>query len=205
MSKHAVLPAPGRKRFSAVVIGAGVVAAVALSLSFSGTLSAFTLSFLHSTNTVSTASTSIEQRNADGSTLSCAPDASGAASCSNTNLYSGMTLRPGDSASTTVTFKNTGSTTPTAFTFNPGACTTTPSSGTDLCDRVIVTMKWRSADVLPASTKPKAIAGTSVAVPNPPAPGESYTAVVTVTLPTGSANDTSGLSLSQPITWTFTA
>jgi hypothetical protein len=205
MSKHAVLPAPGRKRFSAVVIGAGLVAAVALSLSFSGTLSAFTLSFVHSTNTVSTASTTIEQRSADGSTVNCAPDANGAASCSNTNLYSGMTLRPGDSQSTTVTFKNTGTTTPTHFTFNPGACTTTPSSGTDLCDRVVLTMKWRGADVLSASTTPKSIAGTSKEIPNPPAPGESSTAVVTVALPTGSANDTSGLSLSQPITWTFTA
>jgi hypothetical protein len=205
MSKHAVLPTSGRKRFSVVVIGAGVAAAVALSLSFSGTLSAFTLSFLHSTNTVSTASTSIEQRSADGSTLNCAPDAAPLASCSNTNLYSGMTLRPGGSASTTVTFKNTGSATPVGFSFNPGACTTTPSSGVDLCDRVIVTMTWRGADVISASRTAKAIAGTSIAVPNPPAPGESYSAVVTVTLPTANATDTSGLSLSQPITWTFTA
>jgi hypothetical protein len=188
-----------------VVIGAGVAAAVALSLSFSGTLSAFTLSFLHSTNTVSTASTSIEQRSADGSTLNCAPDASGAASCDTTNLYSGMTLRPGESGSTTLTFKNTGATTPTGFSFNPGACTTTPSSGTDLCDRVVVTMKWRNADVISSSRTAKALAGTKTEVPNPPAPGESYTAVVTVTLPTGSASDTSGLSLSQPITWTFAA
>ncbi|WP_248703813.1 hypothetical protein [Curtobacterium sp. MWU13-2055] len=206
MSRHVIANRAGRRRFSPLLIGAGVAAAVALSMSFSGTLSAYTASFVHPDNTVSTASISIAETSADGSNTTCGTDSSGTATCRTANLYSGQTLSPGDTKSTTVTFKNTGSTTPQRFALTGGACTTSPaSSSVDLCDKVVVSLKWRNADVLPASTTPKSLAGTTTVVPNPPAPTEVLSAVVTVTLPADTANSTSGLSLSQPLTWTFTA
>ncbi|WIE64250.1 hypothetical protein DEI99_013555 [Curtobacterium sp. MCLR17_036] len=206
MSKHVVATTAGRKRFSPLVIGAGIAAAIALSMSFSGTLSAYTASFLHPNNTVSTASIDVAETNEAGSSTTCTTDASGSATCSTPNLYSGQTLRPGDSKTTNVTFKNSGKAEPKQMTLTGGSCATTPSGNSvDLCQKVIVTMKWLDADVLPDATTPASLAGTSTTIPYPLQPSEVRTAKITVTLPANSANNTAGLSLSQPLTWTFTA
>lgn len=209
MSKHAVIARGGRRRFSPLVIGAGVAAAVALALSFSGTLSAFTVDFLHQTNTVSTASVSIVETTSDGKTVTCAPS-SGRATCTDQNLYGGQTLRPGGVSTASVSFTNTGTTTPSTLSMRFGPCTVTvtatgASSDGKLCDAVTVSLKWRSQTYMANDITATMLANTTKAIDNLPKAGETATADFTVTLAQSAGDDTSGLTLTQPITWTFTA
>ena len=77
MSKHIHTTRAGRLRFSPLLLGAGIAAAVALPMSFSGTLSAYTATFLHPDNTVSTASINVAETNAGGTSTTCTTDSSG--------------------------------------------------------------------------------------------------------------------------------
>lgn len=207
MSRHATtVTRAQRQRINLVVLAAGVAAAVVLAASFSGTLSVFTQAFLHGTNTVSTSTIRIAETTADGLPGACTTAADGTASCTDPNLYGGQSLRPGESSATqTISFANTGTATPTGFRLTGGPCTTVPESGSDLCRQLVVKMTWRGADVLPASTTPAFLAANAVTLPNPPAAGERFPFTVQVSLPEGATAPTSGVTLSQALTFTFSA
>ncbi|KTR53391.1 hypothetical protein [Curtobacterium oceanosedimentum] len=207
MSRHATTVTRARRRRSELVaIAAGVTAAVVLALSFSGTFSVFTQAFVHGTNTVSTSTIRIVETAADGSPGACTTAADGTASCTDPDLYGGGSLRPGESSTTqTISFANTGTATPTGFRLTGGPCTTAPTSGSDLCSQLVVKMTWRGADVLPASTTPAFLAANAITLPNPPAAGERFPLTVQVSLPGGATAPTSGVTLSQSLTFTFSA
>lgn len=207
MSRHATpTTSAQRQRLNLVVVAAGLIAAIVLALTFSGTLSVFTQAFLHGTNTVSTPSIRIAETDADGSTETCSTDAAGTATCTDPDLYGGQVLRPGQSSNPqTVTFANTGDSTPTAFEVSAGSCSTTPSTGADLCDQLLVTMTWRGRTLWDGGRTPTWLATHRTSLPDPPAAGERVPFTVQVSLPADATASTSGVTLSQPITFTFTA
>lgn len=208
MSRHATpSTVTGRQRVNFVVIAAGVVAAVVLALTFSGTLSAFTQAFLHPTNTVSSKSISIQETDSSGTaSTSCTTTSPGVTSCTNPDLYGNQVLKPGETSSTqTISFKNTGTAAPTSFSVKGGTCTTNPSSGAALCNQLVVYMTWRGADFLSDGTTPNALAANSQTIPNPPAAGERFELTVKVKLPSNATDDTSGVTLTQPLTFTFSS
>lgn len=207
MSRHATtVPRARRRRSELVLVAAGVAAAVVLAMSFSGTLSVFTQAFLHGTNTVATSTIQIVETTADGSPGACTTAADGTASCTDPDLYGGQSLRPGGrSEPQTIFFENTGTATPTGFRLTGGPCATTPESGSDLCRQLVVKMTWRGADVLPAPTTPAYLAANAITLPYPPAAGERYPLAVQVSLPDGATAPTSGVTLSQALTFTFSA
>jgi hypothetical protein len=207
MSRHATpVSRAQRQRLNLAVIAAGLAAAVVLALTFSGTLSVFTQAFLHGTNTVSTSTIRIAETTADGSPGACTTGSDGTASCTDPNLYGGESLRPGDSSTTqTIYFANTGTATPTGFRLTGGPCATSPASGSDLCNQLVVKMTWRGADVLPASTTPAYLAANAITLPNPPAANERIPLTVQVSLPQDATAPTSGVTLSQALTFTFSA
>lgn len=207
MSRHATPTTRAqRQRLNLAVIAAGLAAAIVLAMTFSGTLSVFTQAFLHGTNTVSTTTVQIAETTADGSPGSCTTTTDGSATCTDPNLYGGQSLRPGTASTTqTIFFANTGSATPTGFRLTGGPCATTPADVSDLCGQLVVKMTWRGADVLPASTTPAALAARAVTLPNPPAPNERIPLTVQVSLPDDATASTSGVTLSQALTFTFSA
>ncbi len=207
MSRHATpVTRAQRQRLNLVVIAAGLAAAIVLALTFSGTLSVFTQAFLHGTNTVSTPTIRIAETDIDGTTETCSTDATGSATCSDPDLYGGQALRPGQSSiPQSVTFANTGDSTPTAFEIRAGRCSTTPSTGADLCDQLLVTMTWRGRALWEEPRTPSWLATHRTSLPDPPAAGQHFPFTVQVSLPADATASTSGATLSQPITFTFSA
>lgn len=207
MSRHATtVTRAQRRRIELVTIAAGVAATVVLALSFSGTLSVFTQAFLHGTNTVATSTIQIVETAADGSPGACTTATDGTATCTDPDLYGGEALRPGKSSTPrTISFENTGTATPTGFRLTGGPCATAPTSGADLCRQLVVEMTWRGADVLDEPTTPADLAANAITLPDPPAAGEHFPLTVRVSLPENATAPTSGVTLSQPLTFTFSA
>ncbi len=206
MSRHATPTTRAqRRRLEFVVMAAGLAAAVVLATGFSGTLSVFTQAFVHGTNTVATTELRIAETTIDGATERCSLDESGTSQCRD-DLYGGQVLRPGGSSTQTVYFTNSGQTTPSAFRLTGDACSTRPDRGAALCDELLVTITWRDEDVSPArQMTPSSLAAQPVVVSDPPAPGETIPLTVRVELPQSASAPTSGVTLSQPLSFTFSA
>jgi hypothetical protein len=217
MSKHAVAAPGARKRFSPLVLAAGLAAAVALSLSFSGTLSAWTASIIDGPtaagNSVTTASVSMLETSSDNTNVSCSSTSgtNNSYSCTTVNLYGNsgaQPLSPNTSHVVHITLKNTGTVTPTAFSMTTGACSQTTVTGgaTDLCDKVYVAVKQGASDLLPASTSLNSLHNNfGVESLTALAPGTTVDMTFTITLAAGADNTYQGLTASQPVTFSFTA
>lgn len=150
------------------------VASVALIASLAaGTLGAYSAQITNDGNTAGTGKlTMSESEIVDGQPTKTQDTASGnnnTIAVSDINKYGGnMKMVPGDSQTTTVQFKNTGSVDASAFTLNFGDCTATGKneSANSLCDALQVTVT--SGDqTLANQQSPSALSGQTINIESP--------------------------------------
>lgn len=228
MARHAA--AARRRRLrpgpQGLVVGACAVAAVLMGLSVNGTLSDWTSAVLtNSNNTVATAAAVILQEvGPDGTSAhtsqTCrSSDGSGnAATCTTINKYGGTTspLSPGGTQSTDVTFTNLGAANASSFVLTPGACASSPSSGTptpnNLCTTdLTVALSCSGGSTYSAGAAWSDLAYAAGAAGSMPtlthaaglAAGASATCRITVALPSSASVLDQGVTLSQPLSWTL--
>lgn len=224
--KHQVRT-PGRRRFQPVLILAGIGAAAVLSLSMSGTLSAFAATITNSTNTAASGSVILQETGANstspiGASVTCtSTDANSAdlnsATCATINKYGGnLAMVPATSGSTTnlvtttETFKNTGTATAASFILAPGACTQSANgvvSGTasDFCAKLNVVIAVNGV-VVQTTTAAALAQGGPITLPAVPAPGgPAVTLKFTVSIDSSAGNSYQGLAASQPLVWTLSS
>ncbi len=210
----------GRRRLSVVAIATGLIGVVILALSMTSSLAAFTASITNSVNTAAAGTVIMQEQNATASTTCLSTDGTGnnvtsnTATCSTINKYGGSTtMVPGQTVSTTVTIKNTGTASVSSFTLAPGTCTQSGNvtgSATDLCAKLGVvitqTVGGTSTAITPASSTLTSLAsGGTLTLTAPVAAAATVTFRFDVTLASSAGNTYQGLSASQPLVWTFTA
>jgi hypothetical protein len=216
-SSHAKAKAK-RLRFAPLAIATGVLGAVLLSVSMSGTLSAFTASILNPTNTAATGVLTMQETgpgavtcsSTDGGTVS-----TNSATCSGINKFGGSTtMVPGTAVNTPIVITNTGTVKANSFTLTPGACTkgtigTLYGTATDICSKmtVVITNTTASTTIFTGTLATLATSG-AISVGTPIA-GAATNINFAITLPaSGSAatdNTYQGLSVAMPLTWTMTS
>jgi len=213
-----------RRRFAPVLIVASLAAGVVLSLSITGTTSAFIASITNSNNTAGTGSIVLQESgpNSTGTPVSCtSTDATtigvNSSTCSTINKYGGnLGMVPTNAAgttnlvSTTVTFKNTGTSAAGSFTLVPGTCTQSANglpagTATDLCSKINVSISSNGV-VFKTTTAAALASGGSIALPNVPAAGgAAVTFVFTVSLDNSAGNTYQNLAASQPLAWNLSS
>ncbi|ROQ39541.1 hypothetical protein EDF46_1173 [Frondihabitans sp. PhB188] len=205
-----------RLRFAPLAIATGVLGAVLLSVSMSGTLSGFVASIQNSTNTTATGALTMQEQNS-GATVTCSSTDGGTvstntATCATINKFGGSTtMIPGQTVTTPITIKNTGTVTANTFTLTPGSSCTQSNNGslngtaTDLCSKltVVVTNTTTSATVF-SGTLTALAAGGAIALPTQAA-GATTGFSFAVTLPSTAGNTYQGLAASLPLTWTYSS
>ncbi len=214
MSQNITTARQGRRRSASVVL-AGAVASAAIAMSFTPTYSAFVASIKNSANTLGTGTLTMQETNADGSIVCNSTDggsiSTNSATCATINKYGGnMAMVPGQTVSTDIKIKNTGTVTATSFTLTPGACTQSNNgaangTATNLCSKINVVIKSGSTTIY---------SGTAAALTNvinfpaslvPVAPGATVPLTISTTVDSSADSTYQGLSASQPLTWTFTS
>ncbi|RFA18701.1 hypothetical protein [Subtercola boreus] len=217
MSSHASAPKNKRRRFAPVALGAGVLGAVLLSLSLTGTMSGFVASITNSQNTAATGALVMQEQNA-GATVTCLSTDGGsvstnAATCATINKFGGSTLMtPGNTVTTPVTIKNIGTVAATTFTLTAGATCTQTNSGTlngtatDLCAKMNIVITSGATTVFNGTLATLA-GGTSAKFTMPAAPAAGVTVPFSfaVTLDSAAGNTYQGLQASVPLTWAFSS
>lgn len=209
-----------RRRFTPLALVTGALGAIVLALSMNSSLAAFTASITNSINTAGAGTLIMQEQNAAGTVTCLSTDGTGnnvtgnAATCSTINKYGGnTTMAPGQTVSTTVTIKNTGTDAANTFTLAPGACTqsgNTTGSATDLCAKLGIvitqTVAGTTTTVTPASSTLASLAtGGPLTLTSPVAAGATISYTFAVTLAASAGNTYQGLSSSQPLVWTFTS
>lgn len=201
-----------------LVINAGVSSLI-LALGMTPTFSSFTASITAGANNASSGIIVMQETNSAGSITCLSTDGGGlvldAASCSSINKYGGETgMRPGDGAVVLTYIKNVGTVPAASFSLNAGPCVQSaagPANGsaTDLCSKFSVSITSGSStvftgtaaalggvggiDVLARLGLAKVQAGLQIPI------------TVTTTLDASAGNAYQGLTVSQPMTWTFSA
>jgi hypothetical protein len=223
VSNHSA-PSGKRRRFTPLALLAGLAGVVALSLSLSSTVSAFTATITNSVNSATTGSLVMQETgpNAAGVAQTCNSNdgslASNTFTCATINKYGGgTTLVPSNAAgttntiTTTVNFKNTGTVPASSFTLGFLACNqTTGGAGaaTDLCSKLMVSVKSGSTTVI-ANATAASLATTTTTIPAAlvPAVNSGTTVPFTFTVYLASTADSSyqALTATQQIVWTFTS
>jgi hypothetical protein len=214
VSNHAVKAK--RLRFAPLAIATGVLGAVLLSVSMSGTLSGFVASITNSTNTAASGALTMQEQNS-GATVTCSSTDGGSvstntATCATINKFGGSTtMVPGQTVTTPITIKNTGSVTANTFTLTPGTSCTQSNNGTlngtatDLCTKMTVVITNTTASTTVYSGTLAGLAtGGAIALPVTAA-GATTGFTFAVTLPSTVGNTYQGLAASLPLTWTFSS
>ena len=205
-----------RIRFAPVALVAGIFAAVLLSLSLTGTLSGFAASITNSSNTAGSGTLIMQEQNAGASVTCLSTDggsvSTNSATCSTINKFGGSTsMVPGQTVTTTVVLKNTGTVRASAFSLTPGTtCTQTGSvsgSASDLCSKLnlTITQNGATSPALFTGTLASFAASTAPLALTPLASGASSTYVFAVTLDSSATTAYQGLTAAMPMTWTFTS
>ena len=176
-----------RLRFAPLAIATGVLGAVLLSVSMSGTLSGFVASITNSTNTAATGALTMQEVNTGTGGATCNSTDTSVAnntfSCSTINKFGGSTtMIPSNTAgaanyvatgtgattnvvTTNITIKNTGSVTPSTFTLTPAACTqsvnaaaSSTGGASDYCAKLNVIITSGSTTVFSGTAAQLAVA-----------------------------------------------
>lgn len=211
MSQH-----PSRRRRSPILIIAGGVSALALAFAVSPAGAAMTAAITNDTNTAATGYLTMQEADSTGAVQCNSTDGgsvnSNVATCSTINKYGGSTtMAPGDTATTDVTIKNTGTVPATGFSLTPGACTQSAvgsqsGSATDLCSKATVVVTSGTTPVYSGTLADFATGGLvdlATAGLAPVAPDGSVPFTFALTMPSTLDGTYSGLQVSQPLTWTF--
>jgi len=220
-----------RRRVPAMLWLSCVAACLLLTLTVGGTLSGWTQAMItNNTNTVATAAAVIlRETGPDGTAAhgsqTCFSSASptNSASCATINKYGGTTspLTPGSSQSTDVTFTNVGTANASQFQVTPGACSQAPAAGTgtppaaNVCTGpdLTVSMSCENGSAYNAGDPhwttfayAGSVAGFAATLTQAGvlAAGASATCRFTVALSATASVLDSGVSVSQPLTWTLT-
>jgi hypothetical protein len=215
------LPHPRRRRgLAPVAVVSGLAGSVLLSLSLTGSLSAFTAGITNDTNTAGAGTVVMKEIRTSGTgTPTCTStdtnsiNTNAYTSCSSINKYGGLTnMVPGDAVMTTVTIENTGTAAIKKFTLTPGTCTQSNNgspngNATDLCARINVRIQVTGGGQLIYNGAASAMTTTPRVVTVLPAPlsGAKSIIDITVTLDATAGNTYQGLQASQPLTWTFSS
>jgi hypothetical protein len=208
-----------RLRFTPVALVTGLLASGLLALTMTGTLSGFIASITNSANTAGSGSLVMEEKSTTGPAATCLSTDGGTvstntATCTTINKFGGnLNMAPGVSVSTSITIKNTGTITPATFVLGHGsACAVTPNgspsgSGTaTMCAQLKVKIVSGAATVFDGTAASLAAAiPSAITMPAAPAAGVSIPFTITTTLDPAADNTYQGLSVSLPLTWTFTA
>lgn len=219
-------PASSRqqRRFVRLIVAAGLVGALMMSLAMTNTFSAFVATITNTNDTAAAGSLILQESGAPGTTPCTSTDGGGVSTntstCATFNKYGGSTTMVPSNAGgttnnvvTTVNFKNTGTLPATSFTMAFGACTqpaAAPGAGsaTDFCSKLHVKVT-SNATVVQADTVASTLANTTVSLPAALIPaansGSTIPLTFTVYLDSTAGNTYQGLSASQPITWTLTS
>lgn len=197
---------PRRRHLTWIIPAVLAVAALAFSL-LSGSLGAYTASITNSNNTAGAGALTMEETGpgADGNSVTCksSEGSNNAATCSTINKFGGKTkMSPGQTSTTKITLRNTGSINANTAVLTPGTCTNTPTS-TDLCSQLKVTISEGAKQIFTGSAKDLAAGGAITLTA--PATGASTDYTIAVQLPANITNEFAGSTVSQPLTWTYTA
>ncbi len=207
-----------RRRFTRASIATGLLGAALLSVSMTGTLSGFVASITNTTNTAGSGVIAMQETSTSGTPATCSSTDGGgasanAASCTTINKFGGnLAMVPGQTSTTSITIKNTGTVAASSFTLTPGAnCVqskngTVNGSATDLCAKLNVVITSGTAVVFSGTAASLAGAtASSFTMPAAPAAGASVPFTFAVTLASNAGNGYQGLAASLPLTWTFAA
>jgi hypothetical protein len=218
MSNHLATKSK-RRRFAPVAITTGVLGAVLLSVSMTGTLSGFVASITNSQNTAASGALVMQETNAAGSTICNSTDggtiSTNAATCATINKFGGSTtMVPGVGVSTVVNIASTGTVAPTTFTLAPAAVApattavcvqgkngTLNGTATDFCSKLNVVIKQGTTTIFTGTAASLAASGAiTLSLPAGSTPSQF---TFTTTLDSSAGNTYQGESASLPLVWTF--
>lgn len=196
-----------RKKLVPIVLAGGLLAAGVLAASTTGTLGGFVATITNGSNTAASGVLTM-RATSSGSAATCdSTDGGGvtvnAASCTLDELGGANNLKPGDTVATTVTIRNTGTVTASAFSLAGGDCTQSMNgavngTATDFCGLglKIVSGATTLYDGTFADFKAHPVNLSALGA------GSTQTFAFTVSVP-DEDNTYQGLKASLPLTWTF--
>jgi hypothetical protein len=208
-----------KRKLSLPLVLAGGVSSLVLALGMSPTFSAFSASIQNTVNTAGSGALIMQETDSTGTIICNSTDlgsvSTNAATCATINKYGGnVTMVPGQTVTTTINIKNTGSVGASSFALTPGACTqsnngTANGTATDLCSKINILIKSGATTIFSGTATAFNTAGVvdldqKLALVTIPA-GSSTPFVFSVTLDTSAGNTYQGLKVSQPMTWAFGA
>lgn len=216
MSVQKAAAVSARRRFVPIAIATGVLGAVLLSVSMSGTLSGFVASITNGTNLAATGALVMQEQTTGTTPVTCLSTDGGTIStntstCSTINKFGGSTtMTPGQTVNTAITIKNIGSATATTFTLKPATtCTQSNVAGgingtaTDLCAKMKVLITSGGTTVF-SGTAAGLATGGQISLPGGVVGGSAAVPFnFAVTLDPTADNTYQGLQASLPLTWTF--
>jgi hypothetical protein len=208
-----------KRKLSLPLVLAGGVSSLVLALGMSPTFSAFTASIQNTVNTAGAGALIMQESDSTGTILCNSTDlgsvSTNAATCATINKYgANLGMVPGQTVTTTINIKDTGSVAASSFALQGGACTQSTNgsaSGTavDLCAKMNILIKSGGLTIYSGTAAAFATAGVvdvdvKLGVLTIPA-GTSTQFTVAVTLDSTAGNTYQGLKISQPMTWSFGA
>lgn len=212
--------ARARLRTTPLAVVTGLVAAVLMALTMSGTMSAFTASITNANADVSSGTLLMRMDGAPGATCysngaekSTPISASNSTSCTTVNTFGTSALVPDSSEArpaTTVVVTNDGSVSAKTFTLRKADICRQTSSGspsgtaTDVCAKINLVVMSGSTQVFSGTLQQLGASSVDLVLPAV-APKASQSFTFTTKLADGLSNDYQGLTATVPLTWTFTA
>ena len=205
-----------KRKLSLPLVLAGGVSSLVLALGMTPTFSAFSATIQNTLDTAGSGTLVMQETDSTGLII-CNSDVSGvstnSATCATINKYGGnLAMIPGQTVTTTINIKNTGTVAASAFSLTPSACVQSAngsSNGTalDLCSKinVVITSGAKlvySGTALALGTGGAIDVNSKLTVASIAA-GSSTPFVFAVTLDATAANTYQGLKVSQPMTWGF--
>lgn len=181
------------------------------------TFAALTAAITNSTDTAGSGALVMQEADSTGTILCNSNDVSTAnntATCANINKYGGnLAMIPGQTVTTNITIKNTGTVTATAFSLAGGACTqstngTANGTATDLCAKMNLVITSGTTTIYTGTAAGFATQNLNLLTllsSSGVAGGATVPFSFAVTLDSSAANTYQGLKILQPMTWTFGA
>ena len=207
-----------RARVAIPAVIAGGVSALLLAFSMTPTFAALSAAIQNTVDTAGTGTLIMQEVGPDGVIKCNSTDGGGistnSATCATINKYGGnLGMVPGQTVTTNITIKNTGTVEAGSFSVKGGACTqanngSTNGSATDLCSKYDIVIKSGSTTIYSDNALAFGTAPATAIVPSliPAAGNATGTPIsIAVTLNTSAGNTHQGLSIAQGITWTFGA
>lgn len=206
------------RRVAVPAVIAGGIGSLLLAFSMTPTFSALSAAITNSVDTAGTGTLSMQEsigsspvcNSTDGGSIS-----TNSATCATINKYGGnLAMVPGQTATTSITIKNTGTVSASSFSLTPSACVqsnngTVNGSAQDLCSKMNVVISSGSTTVFSGTAAGLNSGGAvnllSKLSMSGVAAGATVPFTFAVTLDSSAGNTYQGLQISQPLTWTFGA